>query len=75
MSILEKLFGTKNDLEKIMSHGFDDYLYKPVRQTELLRKIARHLPYTATEKIAGKPSLELGLLEILIGAPPPSPTI
>ena len=47
---------TKNDLEKIMAHGFDGYLYKPVRRTELLRKISRHLPYTAIEETTCKPS-------------------
>jgi len=47
---------TKNDLEKIMAHGFDGYLYKPVRRTELLRKISRHLPYTVTEETTCKPS-------------------
>lgn len=46
---------TKQERKKIMAHGFDGYLYKPVRRTELLRKIACYLPYAVMEKTA-KPS-------------------
>ncbi|MDM8540354.1 response regulator [Desulfococcaceae bacterium HSG9] len=48
---------TKQEREKIRDHGFDGYLHKPVKQTELLRKIARYLPYTAIEETGGKSSL------------------
>jgi len=46
----------KQDRDKIIDHGFDGYLYKPVRRSELLRQITRHLSYAAIEETGGKPS-------------------
>jgi len=50
---------TKQERKKIIAHGFDGHLCKPARQTELLRQIAHHLPYTAMEETAGKLSPEI----------------
>jgi len=47
---------SKQELDKMIDHGFNGYLYKPVRRSELLRIITRHISYAAVAETHVKPS-------------------